>query len=238
MFPFLTGPVHKSTLTSLLNSTSAEKLSKDRLRRVRSKATTLQDCEPDLTVDYRKEIGLFHDVAIFIKDRGVPTTYLLGRVQHMTKKSENRGKIEYRRPINLDDPQHQGVEIYVTVYQEAGEVFRYCPGNTKLFMAYSVIMGVQLTVQDDDSFVLSATDKQELNCFIDSNRKSSKRRAGTKATSNVQTANDSTTVFPPSKDLQVGDDGRVVVLVEPVSSEDGQRRSQRKRKAVVFDDYM
>ena len=53
------------------------------------------------------QIGLYSDVAVFIKDRGSQPTYKLARIHRMLKPGNNRGKVEYKMPIELDNDQHQ-----------------------------------------------------------------------------------------------------------------------------------
>jgi hypothetical protein len=226
-FYILTGAVHKSTLASLLNSTSAEKLSKDRLRRVRTQAAPQAGIEHATSIDYRREMCLFSDVAIHIKNRGRDAAFLLGRVQRMVKPSANRGKIEYKRPINLDDQQHQNIEIHLTMYkQDDDSKFIFCPGDTRVFKAYTVIMGIQLSVQEDDSFLLLESDREELKQFLQIHGRS-ERSTNRNSTSSGRIR---------QEQEQMEDDGSLVLVVEPSASSSSCRRSQRTRRVVLFDD--
>ncbi len=62
----------------------------------------------------------------------------------MIKLSSTRGKIEYKKPVNLDDPQCENVKVHLTMYESQSEAkHKYCPGDTRVFRAYFVIIGIQ-----------------------------------------------------------------------------------------------
>ncbi len=66
------------------------------------------------------------------------------------------GKIEYKKLINLDDPQCQNLEVHLTMYESQSDVkYKYCPDDSRVFRAYWVIMGIQLSIQEDDAYILS-----------------------------------------------------------------------------------
>lgn len=227
LFP---GPVHKSTLVALLNASPTEALSKDRLRRVRNQQNLSTETTTDGaiaqhdTINYRTEFGLYSDVAIFIKDRGSPPTFKLGRIHRMLKPGNVRGKLEFKRPISLNDEQHQNVELTLTMYAKQCDqrgVFKYLPGNTRDFTVYSVIMGVKLSIQDNECYTLDEQDCQELEAFLQS------QAAPTRINRNTETHN--------RREQDIADDGRRVTIVEPTDLLSDNRRSRRRRRHIDFE---
>ena len=213
---------------SLLNSAPSEKLSTDRLRRVQNKQDLTQASELASAVDYRKEVGLHSDVSIFIKDRGSNPTFKLGRIQRMVKPGNRSGKIEYKRPINLENEKDANVEVSLTVYSSGSPegIYIFCPGETAVFAAYNIIMGVKLNIQEDGTFIIDVDDRKELLEFLQEQEtaRGSSRRSNT--SNNDESAQD------------MDDDGRRVEVIIPPSTSttlSGCRRSGRTRRQVTFE---
>ena len=215
--------IHKSTLISMLNSNGGEKLSKDRLRRVQSaKTQQTQDCQNEIASNHRKEIGLYHDIAFTVRQAN-EISYKLGRVQRIIK--QGRCKVEYKRPIDLDETKNDNINLHVILYEENANVYTYAVGQWKVLQVKDVIMGVELNYDEDgDKFSMDVEDRKELHNFIqveNNKRIHQKKKRGER--SQAVSANN------------VGIDGRVVVDVEPIQNTSGNRRSDRRRKAIVHD---
>lgn len=214
------GTVHKSTVVAMLNA-SPTGLSLDRLRRVQARSSQ----EPEEAfIETRKTIGLFSDVAVLIKS-GQVYSWAVGRVQRMRKKGTS-GIIDYRNPVNIEDRQHQDVNIMLNMYENANSIFqKFVYTNTKLeFKLYNILMGVELVLDDlvlDDKLCYNLTeeDHTELDtCVALKNQKPTR----------TQTTNTGT------HDSAV-DDGSYVRLVTPDTNtnNDNLRRSGRQRKERV-----
>ena len=125
----------------MLNSDSG-KLSKDRLRRVQQSKLTAETDE----VEVRNTIGLYSDIALLIKNRSSLPSFQLARVIRMRKPGNNRGMIEYHRPVPLNENDQFGnVELIVNSYQQDDEGnYTYTIGDQKCFTLWNVLMVVTM----------------------------------------------------------------------------------------------
>ena len=105
-------------------------------------------------------------------------------------------------------------------------------------MEYSIIMGVQLTIQDDDSFVLDEDDHKKIK---KKKNLAEHSRSGSQAGRRDKNQLSSTTVGNGNlhEQEQIAQqresDGRLVLAVEPSTLTDGCQRSKRTRRVVLFD---
>lgn len=210
------GHVYKSTLVSQLNSNP--NVSKDRLRRVQARMSHDQG-DADLDVITSNEVGLYSDVAVYIKDKGKDPEYMIGRVQRM----RFRGKscVEYKRPVDLTESEKNSkVEFVVSMYSHVNGEYRYAGTDHKTFNIWAIIRSVELKyTPETEAYQLSDIDSNALHEFIVTQKAHQRKKGPPKKTTNQSRA----------------DDGRRVVTVEPLNIDNGQRRSKRKRKAIVFD---
>lgn len=111
------------------------------------------------------------------------------------------------------------------LYEENANVYTYAVGQWKVLQVKDVIMGVELNYDEDgDKFSMDVEDRKELHNFIQvENNKRIDRKKKRGERSQAVSANN------------VGIDGRVVVDVEPIQNTSGNRRSDRRRKAIVHD---
>jgi hypothetical protein len=136
-----------------------------------------------------------------------------------------RGKVEYKKPVNFNDVSNHNIEVHVVMYQDEGPYFSYTPGKNRIFMASSVIIGIEMTYTEDGYYVLNMDDKNELESFIlAENNKKQKQREKTRATKPAATSSIQNT------------DGSVVIEVEPEQNTSSNRRSGRRRKCIIYDD--
>ena len=214
------GDVHKSTLISKLNSFPGGSLTWDRLSRVKygKHQPGSNDREsPD-------QVGLFDDVAIYIKDKGMAPRWQVGRVQRIRNKG--KGTIEYRKPVSLKDPKHSKVVVSLVKYQQDGDSYLY-PRDTPLveYLLENVIMQVHLEGDSDGRFHLDASDHIQLQEFLShtegkqfSSRSKSLRRSQTRHQAEA-----------------VQGEGEVLLEIQPV--EDNSGRPKRKRWLKTYEFY-
>ena len=117
--------VYKASVVVLLNDKPGERLSTGRLKQVKSGSSDIGHVEmlPDQT---RRDVLLHSDVA-YLEGK----TYQVGRVQRMIKPA-NRGKIEYRRPINLDEESNSNIILHIVSYKFNNSEYMFSPGSIKI----------------------------------------------------------------------------------------------------------
>ena len=89
----------------------------------------------------------------------------------MIKPRNKSGKVEYRRPINISDDTNQNIELLLIMYTSSSNSttlgkYEYCEGDMLSFSVWNVIMGVEMTIDDDGLFILSADDKRDLLQYV------------------------------------------------------------------------
>ena len=219
------GEVHKSTLISLLNSSNGQ-LSKDRLKRVQSLQLEKEKKQDnDVDVETKKEVGLFSDVAVSVKYRNGGIVYEIGRVERM-RKPGNRGFVEYKRPISLEDQNCANVLLYMSMYTMENGKYVYVATSKKEVPASAAIIGVKMQYDATKrTYSLDDSDAEELKSFIEdhnNNRKSAPKKRKT------------------LRDQQMPDEGRRVASIVPNNDntqEVGVRRSDRARRHVTYESY-
>lgn len=157
------GPVYKMRLISQLNDTP-EKLSLDRLRRVRQRATddALAGSAAD---DDILQVGLFSVVSLWYKI-GSDYSVLLGKVQKMYRVGANGSKVDYQRPVLLTTPRDEKTFLICKFYMEdpVTKTFAYGghEGTEKDPVPLTaVITPISSLVQDEETNVWSITDSKE-----------------------------------------------------------------------------
>ena len=226
--------VHKSTLVALLNNNSDGKISKDRLTRVASVKKTNADDNSTVTIDYRKDLSLNGDVAVINKSHGF--TYSLGRIQRMVKSGKSRGKIEYKKTVNLNDEKEQDITIMIIPYtsQDGDTNFRYKVGKSKNVHIQDVIMGVRLYVNDNEQYTLDQDDSSSLESIMEEHRSiADSRRIRKKRNVQVEENRAMMMAYYGSAD---GDEVIRSVVV-PSEHTGHERRSKRTRTVIVRDTY-
>lgn len=206
---------------SLLSS--KETLSKDRLKRVQTTSNQSQpSMKTHLELETRSEIGLFQDVAILIKDKDKPPTFIIGRIIRMRKKG-NRSKLEYVRPFSLNQNEEYGyVELLLNMYSEQGNMYKYTDVK-KEFLVWNVAMGVSMVFDaSSELYKLDSKDELDLNALVreEECKLKAKKNKGKKY-----------------RCQNIADDGTRVTTVEPSQSTSGVRHSSRKRKVISHDIY-
>ena len=60
-------------------------------------------------------------------------------------------------------------------------IYIFCPGETAVFAAYNIIMGVKLNIQEDGTFIIDVDDRKELLEFLQEQEtaRGSSRRSNT-----------------------------------------------------------
>jgi hypothetical protein len=210
------GPVHKSTIFGLLN-TEPDGPSTDRLRRVRSNKTKTYTA----TTESDNDVGLFDDIAVYIKDRGESAEIQLGRVIRI--RNRDKSTVEYRKPMNLEEmSKYPKVQLVVAMYIKQDQQYQYCGDNCKEFMLYSVVCRVSLSVCDNGLFNIAPSDNIKLDKFLE-DISQTKTGSRTSKQTNNRTA--------------VTGEGRHIIVQNPVDGPDDQdcRRSKRQRKMIVYE---
>ena len=127
----------------------------------------------------------------------------------------------------------QNVELTVTMYRnqgnEMGNSFKYLPGHTREFTAYSVIMGVKLDIQEGGYYTLDEQDGKDLDAFLQA-------QAPAQAGSSRNPVHVSQTPRTHARQRKnLADDGRRETIVEPAEPAGDRRCSQRRRRQIEFD---
>ncbi len=214
------GPVHKSTLVSALNNSPNGNLSLDRISRVRygnNQTKTSRNAEsPD-------QIGLFDDVAVYVKDPGQSPEWRIGRILRMRNKE--RGTVEYHQPISLQDAKkYPKLYLSLVMYMREQEHYIY-PKNTPYIdvQLSSVIIPVSMLVSDVNPsvYILSESNKPHLQKFIE-NLTLRQNRASVSRPVRRQTEG------------AVAGEGAIIVEIEPTLSASGRQQRKRRQKLYEF----
>ncbi len=165
---------------------SKPEISKDRLRRVQTRADTHH--EPPETPDIGPAIARHHDVALLVKQEA-KYTYIIGRVLRIRNKG-SKGRIEYNRPVYLSEREKfENVRLLVKEYTPQRRNFVYNKSlslsHTKEYSIKAVIMPVSMNYTEmSQLYSLEPTDKSQLNQFV-----SDKNKVRTKPTKQKQMHN-------------------------------------------------
>ena len=222
------GEIHKSTVCSLINA-NPEGVSKDRLKRVKSKVTAVSTHKGSAALNNSNDLCLFDDIAFFMKDKGQPPCYGIAHVIRMRNKSKST--VEYKKPVSLlNRKRFAGLHLLTHPYEEDGEQYVYISNKTTDVLFGKVIMKVKLTVQDNGNFALDSGDRKSLKEFITniSGRNTRKMLKNTACIYRKQLLSNSNS------------EGRVVIPVESAvtvngNETEGVRKSKRKRKAIIYE---
>lgn len=214
------GAVHKSTLVAKLNSCPEGKLTWDRSVRVRygkgSQMTPISHDRED-----QEQVGLFDDVAVYIKDRGKPAEWRLGRVIRM--RNREKSTVEYLHPVNINATvKYPKLYLLIKMYSKDKDIFLYHDSTQPVeYNLSSVIKKVTLTLTGDE-YYLDRDDQISLNEFI-TNISCSK-------TSTVKKKR-----MDRNQESAASGEGLVFIDVAPLpSTADGLRKSNRKRRLRLF----
>ena len=223
--------VYKSTLVSLLNSCPEGKLSKDRLLRVQAggKNTAAQTSLPSETWHYRNDIGIHSDIAIIKKINGTHVAEY-GRVHRIVKKSGRREKIEYRRPVSLNDcEKDSNLQFILTKYKagHANDIFTFAPGHTSIVSIKDVLMGCEFIMDDNEYYLLNCDDFSSIERILNDRNGRNKRKTLVSAPVAAPVP------VPVQTDVMLREDGTVLFEIEASTSKSG--RLQRKRRVVLGD---
>ncbi len=218
------GEVHKSTVFGMMN-TSPGNLSKDRLRRVKSKHLTTSSPS---SINVSEDVGLFDDVAVYMKN-GKEHRVRLARVIRMRNKAKNF--VEFKKPVSLNAvSQYPNLELAINFYTQKGEEYAYETFDVtpvKIGIR-SIILKIKLTLNEHGRYILDPNDMQSIKEFENTMIK--------KKTKKSQSAN-TTAASMPSNSV-VATEGRVVIETrgrEGIKPNDDRRRSQRMRRLVMYE---
>ena len=225
--------VHKATLFSLMNSNPAGDLSKDRLKRVRARTRTQTD-----SVVTSNELGIYDDVAVYVKDPGQPGRFSLGRIQWMRNK--NKCTVEYTNPISLaNQERYPKLQLLVSMYENAsdtvGDVFSYNASDTNEFSCTSVIQSVRLSpvIDKPNDLRLDQHDCDSLKSFLEAHKAvgRGKRRR------HVQGQDSAHSEVNVGASLAT-DEGRHILIEQPdASTGNGLTRSSRERRRTFYEQH-
>ena len=225
------GEVHKSTLISMLNSNPSN-ISTDRLKRVKS-GSKYSFQEGTISGN---DIGLFDDVAMYVKDKGKEPEYKIARIMRI--RNRGRSVVEYRRPVNLDNMEkYPNLWVLTNIYEQHGSTYTYTTSNTNVEFQFStIILKVSLECTADGKFKLEDSDKKKLDEFLDHVKKPSlqnKRNKSSSASCNQRRQ-------PSRSHAAVEGEGRIVLHDEPNheqvnDSNEGLRRSGRRRRFIIYE---
>lgn len=143
---------------------------------------------------------------------------------------QGRGKIEYRKPVNIEDDVSQGLFFHIVpyTYDQSQNVYSFNPGNVSVIRGKDIIMSVKLSERDDRSYELSKSDSDNLDEFLKPAPKpiqkpARKRKTTAPVSDNEEPSN------APSQTLT----GMVRLVVEPEENTTGNRRSKRIKFSLI-----
>ncbi len=149
------GVRYKSTVIAELNQN--EKLSLDRLNRVR--APVSKDKGAEKSVTDHEMASLFDDWAI--KSSKESCGYEVGHIVRIRKKGKKRGYIEYSRPISADDCQNNvGVEVIYQKYECLHDRFSFKLGALYKISPKNLLCRVDVMIEDD-VYVIDANEQDK-----------------------------------------------------------------------------
>ena len=141
-------------------------ISVDRLKRVKSRVVVPTDKIPD-----KKEVGLFDDVAFYVKEESKAPCYRLGRVMRM--RNRNRSTVEFERPVSLDDVgKFPNLHILLRLYEreDASRNYKYKThvdeDSHQEVLLKHLIAPVTLEPQDNGLMFLKENDFEILEEFL------------------------------------------------------------------------
>ena len=218
------GAVHKSTIVAKLNSCPNGNLTWDRTLRVRYGKVSSENIS---NIESYNQVGLFDDVALYIKDQRSPPEWKLGRVIRMRNKE--RTTVEYIHPVNIQDTRkYPKLYFMVNMYSKNDNTFAYHSNSQPAeFNVSSVIMKVSLTFKDEagGTYSLDDGDRQKLEDF----------KASVSATRPIRRNQRNLEIS--QQETAVSGEGRVVVEVLPTPHvPGGPRTSSRKRRQRIYID--
>ncbi len=224
------GEVHKSTIFAMLN-TSPDGLSKDRLRRVKSKHTITSVSSVSLS----DEIGLFDDIALCLTKQKRKVVKL-ARIIRMRNKAKSY--VEFKNPISLDSQaKYPNLVLSVAFYERNlnGE-YVYDVSHSVIYTASlnQVIMKVALTLNENGLYSINQADEKSLEEF---KKNIIKKKSLSKASRNSMKGKKSSS---GKSSVETDGEGRIVIVTAPTTADDlGQddniRRSQRSRRVVLYE---
>eukprot|EP00112_Aurelia_sp_Birch-Aquarium-sp1_P019908 Seg5017.2 transcript_id=Seg5017.2/GoldUCD/mRNA.D3Y31 product="hypothetical protein" protein_id=Seg5017.2/GoldUCD/D3Y31 len=218
------GEVHKSTLVGMLNNNPTN-ISTDRLKRVKSRVALSVSENID-----GNEIALFDDAAFYIKNKGNKATFILGKIIRI--RNCTKSKVEYKQPVSLNKiEKFRKLRVLVRPYDSKEESASYKQGVAhKEYLFSNIIAKVNLSYQDDGSYLLNSHDNEKLMEFLH-NVNTNRAKHQRKQIQQQQQQNKTTG--------STGDHGDRFVYLETASErnrgvQDGVRRSVRDRRRVVI----
>eukprot|EP00112_Aurelia_sp_Birch-Aquarium-sp1_P000648 Seg1061.2 transcript_id=Seg1061.2/GoldUCD/mRNA.D3Y31 product="hypothetical protein" protein_id=Seg1061.2/GoldUCD/D3Y31 len=212
------GEIHKSTVFTMLNS-SPEGLSKDRLRRVKSKHVNVSSAS---SVNLANEVGLFDDFAVCLNKQ---KTLKLGRIMRMRNKTRN--VVEFKKPVSLNAKStYPNLQLTINFYYQEGNEYTYDVFKTisDTVGFNSIVMKAKLTLREAGRFSLDPIDLLSLEDF----RKNMLKKKNTQKESRRQVA---------TAQSAISAEGRVVLVTRGAESDnsDDRRHSQRARRIVLHE---
>ena len=219
------GEVHKSMLVGMLNQYPTN-ISTNRLKRVKSRVTISASENID-----GNEIALFDDAAIYTKDLGKKATFILGKVIRI--RNCTKLKVEYKQPVSLNDiEKFKKLRVLVRLYdciQGEGPSYKQGAAHSE-YLRSNVISKVNLSYQDDGSYLLNSQDEDKLKEFLGNVNRVRQRKQGAQQQQQMAATATTRGVL----------DGDRFVYVETASErrnagvQDGVRRSTRDRRRVLI----
>ena len=70
----------------------------------------------DIEINCCRQLSLNCDVA-YQRRTGGQSNFLLGRIQRMVKSGKSRGKIEYKKPVDLNNEKDQAIILMIVPYR-------------------------------------------------------------------------------------------------------------------------
>ena len=146
-----------------------------------------------------------------------------GRVHIILKKSGRRGKIEFRRPVSLNNCEKESnLQFILTKYKagHANNIFTFAPGSTIIVSIKDILMGCKFVMDDKKCYLLNCDDLSSIDRILNGRKSRNKRKTLVSApvAASVQT------------DVMLREDGTVAFEIE--SSKSRSSRLQSKRRVV------
>ena len=147
-------------------------------------------------------------------------------MHRIVKKSGRRGKIEYQRPVSLNNcKKESNLQFILTKYKagHANDIFTFAPGNTIIVSIKDILMGYEFVMDDNECYLLNCDDLSSIDRILNGRNSRNKRKT-------LVSAPVAPVPVPVQTDVMLIEDGTVAFEIEASTSRSG--RLQRKRRVV------
>ena len=87
----------------------------------------------------------------------------------------HQGRLEYRKPLKLDDESLSNIILHTVSYASVESEFKFSPGVMKMINIKDVVTSVKLIVQDNGNYVLDEGNEIALSDLIKSKKRTTSK---------------------------------------------------------------